>query len=67
MCCASSRARRAWTCPDYAAQTGQLARTIPPHEALKRLAALEEMRENLGRNIKEDLAIEAGFLRAFGD
>jgi DNA polymerase-3 subunit delta' len=53
--------------PDHAAQTGQLARTMPAHEALKRLAALEEMRENLGRNIKEDLAIEAGFLRAFGD
>ena len=52
--------------PDYAAQTGQLARTMPAHEALKRLAALEEMRENLGRNIREDLAIEAGFLRAFG-
>jgi DNA polymerase-3 subunit delta' len=52
--------------PDYAQQTGHLARAMPPHEALKRLAALEEMRENLGRNIKEDLAIEAGFLRAFG-
>jgi len=52
---------------DYAAQTGALARTLPAHEALKRLAALEEMRENLGRNIKEDLAIEAAFLRAFGE
>ena len=52
--------------PGYAAQTAQLARSMPSHEALKRLAALEEMRENLGRNIKEDLAIEAGFLRAFG-
>jgi len=52
--------------PDYAGQTGQLARTMPTHEALKRLAALEEMRENLGRNIREDLAIEAGFSRAFG-
>jgi DNA polymerase-3 subunit delta' len=53
--------------PDYAAQTGQLAGSMPTHEALKRLAALEEMRENLGRNIKEDLAIEVGFLRAFGE
>lgn len=53
--------------PDYAAQTAQLARTLVAHEALKRLAALEEMRENLGRNIKEDLAIEVGFLRAFGE
>jgi DNA polymerase-3 subunit delta' len=52
--------------PDYAAQTAALAGTMPPHEALKRLAALEQMRENLGRNIKEDLAIEAAFLSAFG-
>ncbi len=53
--------------PDYAAQTAALARTMPAHEALKRLSALEGMRENLGRNIKEDLAIEAAFLRAFGE
>jgi hypothetical protein len=53
--------------PDYVEATGALARKLPAHEALKRLAALEEMRENLGRNIKEDLAIEAGFLRAFGE
>jgi DNA polymerase-3 subunit delta' len=53
--------------PDYAAHTAQLAQTIPTHQALKRLAALEAMRENLGRNIKEDLAIEAAFLRAFGE
>ncbi|HEX4083508.1 MAG TPA: hypothetical protein VHY22_01250 [Chthoniobacteraceae bacterium] len=51
--------------PDYTAQTGELARTISPHEALRRLAALEAMRENLGRNIREDLAVEVGFLRAF--
>jgi len=53
--------------PDYAEATGALAGKVSAHEALKRLAALEEMRENLGRNIKEDLAIEAGFLRAFGE
>jgi DNA polymerase-3 subunit delta' len=53
--------------PDYAAQTGQLARALSAHQALKRLAALEAMRENFGRNIKEDLAIEAAFLRAFGE
>jgi DNA polymerase-3 subunit delta' len=53
--------------PAYAAQTAQLAQAIPTHEALKRVAALEEMRENLGRNIKEYLAIDAAFLRAFGE
>jgi len=53
--------------PAYSAQTAALAVTIPTHQALKRLAALEEMRENLGRNIKEDLAIEVAFLRAFGE
>jgi DNA polymerase-3 subunit delta' len=52
---------------DYVAETEALARKLPAHEALKRLAAIEEMRENLGRNIKEDLAIEAGFLRGFGE
>jgi DNA polymerase-3 subunit delta' len=52
---------------DYAADTARLAEAIPPHEALARLAALDEMRENLGRNIKEDLAIEAAFLKAFGE
>jgi len=52
--------------PEHAAQTAQLARAMPTHDALQRLAALEQMRENLGRNIKEDLAIEAAFLRAFG-
>ena len=53
--------------PNYAAETAELARGFSPHEALKRLGALEEMRENLGRNIREDLAIEAAFLRAFGE
>jgi len=53
--------------PDYHEHTARLAAEMPPHEALKRLAALEEMRENLGRNIKEDLAIEAAFLKAFGE
>ena len=52
--------------PDYAEETGRLARAMSAHEALARLGAIEEMRENFGRNIKEDLAIEVGFLRAFG-
>jgi DNA polymerase-3 subunit delta' len=51
--------------PDYAAATAALAQAIPPHDALKRLGALEQMRENLGRNIREDLAIEVAFLQAF--
>ena len=53
--------------PEYAAETARLAAAIPVPEALRRLAAIEELRENLGRNIKEDLAIEVAFLRAFGD
>jgi DNA polymerase III subunit delta' len=51
---------------DYAAETAELGAKVPAHEALRRLAAIEEMRENLGRNIREDLAIEVAFLRAFG-
>jgi DNA polymerase-3 subunit delta' len=51
---------------DYADATQAVAAAMPTHEALQRLAALEEMRENLGRNIKEDLAIEVAFLKAFG-
>ncbi|MGA3170571.1 MAG: hypothetical protein ABSE62_06115 [Chthoniobacteraceae bacterium] len=52
--------------PDYSARTVELARAIAPHEALRRLAAIEQMRENLGRNIKEDLAIEVALLKSFG-
>ncbi len=53
--------------PDFATRTAEIARAMPAHQALARLAALEEMRENLGRNIREDLAIEAAFLKAFGE
>ena len=53
--------------PEFAAETARLSAALPTPEALRRLAAIEELRENLGRNIKEDLAIEAAFLRAFGE
>ena len=53
--------------PEFAAETSRLAAAIGTPEALRRLAAIEELRENLGRNIKEDLAIESAFLGAFGD
>lgn len=51
---------------DFAEATGELGAALPTHEALQRLAALEAMHENLGRNIREDLAIEVAFLKSFG-
>jgi hypothetical protein len=35
-------------------------------EILKRIRRLEEMRDHLGRNIQEALAIEVAFLSVFG-
>ena len=51
--------------PDFAKETAELARAISAHDALRRLKALEDLRENLDRNVKEDLAIEVAFLNAF--
>ncbi len=43
-----------------------LASQLPAAEVLRRLAALELLRENLDRNIQEALALEVAFLQAFG-
>ena len=43
-----------------------LARRLPTPEVLRRLAVLEELRENMDRNIQESLALEVAFLRVFG-
>ena len=45
---------------------GELARGFSTLEVLNKVAQLEELRENLGRNIQEALAVEAAFLRVFG-
>ncbi len=51
--------------PGFAAATAALASRFTPAELLKKISALEKMRQNLGRNIQEQLAIEIGFLDAF--
>ena len=48
-------------------QTAALAARVPTNQLLRRSAALEELRENLGRTgVQEQLAIECAFLKAFG-
>ncbi|MEA3187385.1 MAG: polymerase subunit delta [Chthoniobacter sp.] len=51
--------------PQCATETARVATELSTAEALRRLAHLEGLRENLGRNVKEDLTIEVAFLDAF--
>ena len=46
-------------------QTGALAARFSSAEILKRIRCLEELRDQLGRNIQEALAIEVAFLTIF--
>ena len=52
--------------PAYAGQTAQLATRFSTPEVLRRVSALETLRENFGRNVQEQLAVEVAFLGAFG-
>ncbi|MEI6351710.1 MAG: hypothetical protein WCP06_11465 [Verrucomicrobiota bacterium] len=52
--------------PLYAADTAALAQRFSTPEILRRVSALENLRENFGRNVQEQLAIEVAFLKAFG-
>jgi DNA polymerase III subunit delta' len=47
-------------------ETDNIAMRFSSAEILRRIRRLEELRENLGRNIQEALAIEVAFLRIFG-
>jgi DNA polymerase-3 subunit delta' len=51
---------------DYREATARFGRQISVDELLDRLKALQELRENLFRNVQEGLAIEVAFLKAFG-
>jgi DNA polymerase III subunit delta' len=51
--------------PELAADTAKLAVELPPNDVLRRVAALEALRENLNRNVHEALAIEVAFLNVF--
>ncbi len=52
--------------PDYAAVTEQVAATLSDAELHRRLGAVDELRRNLATNVREVLALEVGFLHAFG-
>ncbi len=52
--------------PACAEATGELARKFTTAQVLRKIAGIEELRENLGRNVQELLAVEAAFLRVFG-
>lgn len=51
--------------PSAAKQTEKLAHGLKTPEILRRIRRLEEMRDHLGRNIQEALAIEVAFLTVF--
>jgi DNA polymerase-3 subunit delta' len=52
--------------PEYADATGRLAKTLSVDELGKRVEAVETLRGNLATNVFEALALEVGFIRAFG-
>ena len=52
--------------PAWAATTEQLAANYPVPDLQRRLKAVDEMRRNLATNVREVLALEVGFLKAFG-
>ncbi|HVD94550.1 MAG TPA: AAA family ATPase [Candidatus Limnocylindria bacterium] len=51
--------------PDAKKEIGALATRFSTSEILKRIRCLEELRDHLGRNIHEALAIEVAFLTIF--
>jgi DNA polymerase III subunit delta' len=53
--------------PSASKETGALATRFNSAEILQRIRCLEELRDHLGRNIQEALAIEVAFLAIFND
>ncbi len=51
--------------PTAAGATGQVAARLTTPEILQRLRRLEQLRDHLGRNIHEGLALEVAFLNVF--
>lgn len=51
--------------PSASDQTRLLGQKLSTSEILRRIRRLEEMRDHLGRNIQEALAIEVAFLSIF--
>lgn len=52
--------------PEFADATGQLARSLNANELSRRVDAIDDLRSNLNTNATEALALEVGFIRAFG-
>ena len=52
--------------PSFAATTERVAATLTDEDLHARLKAIDEMRRNLATNVREVLALEVGFLEAFG-
>jgi len=52
--------------PTAKKETAALAERFTSPEVLRRIQRLEELRDNLGRNIQEALAFEVAFLEVFG-
>jgi DNA polymerase-3 subunit delta' len=52
--------------PETKKETAAVAKRFTTTEVLRRIRRLEELRDHLGRNIQEALAIEVAFLRIFG-
>lgn len=51
--------------PEFSKDTAALASRLSPPEAIVRAAAIGGLRENFGRNVQEQLAIEVAFMDAF--
>jgi hypothetical protein len=51
--------------PPAKQETATLANRFSTVEILRRISSLEELRDHLGRNIQEGLAIEVAFLSIF--
>ena len=61
---ASSNVKRR-SFPGAGTETAEVARRFGTTEILRRIRCLEELRDHLGRNIQEALAVEVTFLAIF--
>ncbi len=51
--------------PDFSADTAALASRLAVSDVITRAAAIGGLRENFGRNVQEQLAVEVAFMEAF--
>jgi len=51
--------------PDFASTTATIARRFTTPEILRRISAIETLRDHFSRNVQEQLAIEIAFTKAF--